>query len=69
MNLLEISMLGEIDFSLVSMFYGFALLIVVCIALFFMEWLPEKVRERKERKRRNKKRKGYVYIEPDRRYR
>ncbi len=69
MFMLEISMLGEIDFSLVMILYGFALLIVMCIAMFFIEWLPEQFRERRERKRRNKNRKGYVYIEPDRRYR
>lgn len=72
MNLLTISMQGEIDFALVSMLWGFALLLVVCIALFFLEWIPEKLgeyKERKERKRRNKCRRGYVYIEPDRRYR
>lgn len=68
MFMLEISMLGEIDFSLVMILYGFAILIAMCIAMFFIEWLPEKIAERKERKRRNKNRRGYVYID-DRRYR
>lgn len=67
MYFLEISMAGEIDFSIVGI-----CLILGTIALMVVYGIIEEAiinaKERRERKRRNRNRKGYVTIDRDWRY-
>lgn len=65
MYFLEISTLGELDFAIVATFYGVIILLILCIIMFFVETLPEYIKDRKERKRRNKNRKGYVKFDQE----
>lgn len=67
MYLLEISMAGEIDFSIV----GICLIlgaIVLMVVYGIIEEAIINAKERRERKRRNRNRKGYVTIDRDWRY-
>lgn len=68
MFMLQISVADDFTFAFVVMLYGMGILIAMCLIMGFIEWLDER-RERRERCRRNKNRKGYVYINSDRRYR
>lgn len=67
MYFLEISMAGEIDFSIV----GICLIlgaIVLMVVYGIIEEAIINAKERRERKRRNRNRKGYVTIDRDWRY-
>ena len=68
MFMLEISKIDYLTFAFVVMLYGMGVLMAMCLIMGFIEWL-DSLRERRERCRRNKNRKGYVYIDSDRRYR
>lgn len=67
MYFLEIPIAGEIDFSIV----GICLIlgaIVLMVVYGIIEEAIINAKERRERKRRNKNRKGYVSIDRDWRY-
>lgn len=67
MCFLEISIAGEIDFSIV----GICLIlgaIVLMVVYGIIEEAIINAKERRERKRRNRNRKGYVTIDRDWRY-
>ena len=67
MYFLEISMMGEIDFSIV----GICLILGAIVLMTVYGIIEEAIinaKERRERKRRNRNRKGYVTIDRDWRY-
>ncbi len=68
MFMLQISAADDFTFAFVIMLYGAAVLIAMCLIMAVIEWFDGR-HERRERRRRNKNRRGYVYINSDRRYR
>lgn len=65
--ILMIDNIGDRAF-LVCLFWGIGLLALLAAAGLIINWLEERS-ERRERCRRNKNRKGYIYIGGDRRRR
>lgn len=68
MMFLEISKVADAEFAVVALIYGAIAFLAMCLIMGIIEWIDE-CREMRKRLKRNRNRKGYVYIEPDRRYR
>lgn len=67
MYFLEISMMGEIDFSIVGICIILGAIVLMTVYGIIEEAIIN-AKERRERKRRNRNRKGYVTIDRDWRY-